>query len=177
MRGAMTSGMSPADRVVIERLLGAKMAEKWPEMQASARPDTPAARDKAPGANAKPSGTAVRAGGASGQADGKTGRAGAEADVSRRKDDANGTREGAAKGAAGARTAPSHGEEGGTVGRAHSDDEAAASEGGGGEGGCREGPGGERMKVCWSCGKDETEAGKFKKCDACARARYCSREA
>ncbi|GAQ86815.1 hypothetical protein KFL_003130040 [Klebsormidium nitens] len=39
-------------------------------------------------------------------------------------------------------------------------------------------PNGQRVRVCWepSCGKDEATAGKFKRCNACAKARYCSRD-
>lgn len=39
-------------------------------------------------------------------------------------------------------------------------------------------PNGVCVRVCWepSCGKDEATGGKFKRCNACAKARYCSRE-
>jgi hypothetical protein len=165
MQREETAHMSPKERATLQQLIATRVHKDWAAIRLDMEET---ARNKAAGRSGEAADASKKA------ADVSSGKG----DVSKRK---GRKEEGAGKAAVGGGASPSGGAESGTAAGGAGADVSASDAGasGGGsaaESGYRVLASGERVKVCWSCGKDETAAGKFKKCDACARARYCSSE-
>jgi hypothetical protein len=165
MQREETAHMSPKERATLQKLIATRVHNNWAAIHLDMEET---ARNKAAGSSGKAADASKKA-----------------ADVSNEKGDVSKRRarkeEGAGKAAVGGGASANGGAEsrtaaGGAAANVSGSDAGASGQGGAVESGYRVLASGERVKVCWSCGKDETAAGKFKKCDACARARYCSSE-